>query len=125
MHPGDGSGPGILHVLGNAVFGDETSFDVALNGPDPGTGYSQLSLSDEIDLGGSNLTGDVGFAPTTGESFTIIHSSAPIVGEFFGLPEGGTVRLGNYLFAITYAGGGGHDVVLNPSGVVTPMVSKR
>ncbi len=94
-----------------------------MNGANPGSGYSQLDVSGAVDLGGSNLTGTVGFAPASGESFTIIHSSAPIAGEFFGLAEGATVRLGNYLFTITYAGGGGHDVVLNESAVVTPVVS--
>jgi hypothetical protein len=49
-----------------------------------------------------------------GETFTIIdnqHTSA-VEGTFAGLPEGGRITIGGAVFAISYVGGTGNDVVL-------------
>jgi autotransporter-associated beta strand protein len=55
-----------------------------------------------------------GFVPPIGAQFTIVHnlSSSAIIGTFAGLPEGSTFAVGDLTFQITYAGGGGNDVVV-------------
>jgi autotransporter-associated beta strand protein len=49
-----------------------------------------------------------------GFQFTIIEntSSNPTIGTFNGVPEGSQIAVGNNLFAISYLGGNGNDVVL-------------
>src|SRR5262249_18589891 len=119
-----GAGSGILNVLGNVVLSDETTFVVALNGAAAGSGYDQLKVTGTVDLHGSMLSPSLGFAPAGGATFTIITSTAPIVGTVAGLPEGTALTIGNRTFTITYAGGGGHDVVLTEAGTVpAPTVS--
>ena len=83
-----------------------------MNGAVAGTGYSQLNVSGSVDLGGGALDASLGFTPANGEQFTIIKSTAPIVGAFGGFPEGSTVTINNTSFTISYHGGDGDDVVL-------------
>ena len=83
--------------------------------PTAGTGYSQLNVSGQVDLGGSDFDASLGFTPAAGEQFTIIKSTVPIVGTFVGLPEGASLTIGNTPFTISYVGGDGDDVVLTQS----------
>jgi autotransporter-associated beta strand protein len=112
-----GTGSGILHVDGNVVLDPSAKFAVALDGPAPGTGYGQLSASGSVNLNGSTLDATLGFSPSA-QTFTIIRSTAPIIGTFRGLSEGATLFIGGLLFKITYAGGKGDDVVLTHIGPV-------
>lgn len=63
------------------------------------------------------------FDGTTGVSYTIIRndSSSPVLGEFVGLPEGGSFTLRGQTYFITYQGGDGNDVVLHAGAV--PLIS--
>jgi autotransporter-associated beta strand protein len=124
VSPGDMPDPGILNVDGDVQFvavGNDTGqgsiYNVVLNGPTAGAGYSQLNVSGQVDLGGSDFNATLGFTPTAGEQFTIIKSTVPIVGTFGGLPEGASLTIGNTPFTISYIGGDGNDVVLTAAAV--------
>ena len=69
-------------------------------------------MSGTVNLAACALNPILGFASAIGETFTIIKSTAPVVGTFMGLSEGASFMIGNVPFTITYAGGGGDDVVL-------------
>ncbi len=132
VSPGDGSAPGILTVQGPADFagnfddeeGQEFStFAVQLNGATPGDGYSQLNVAGAVDLAEVSLDPSLGFTPASAEQFTIIKSTAPIVGTFQGLSEGAALTIGNTSFTISYHGGDGDDVVLTQGTAAAPVVT--
>ena len=71
-----------------------------------------LNVNGPLNLSGA-LTVKTAAAVSTGERFTLIHSTGSgAVGTFAGLAEGATVAAGGAKFQITYHGGAGHDVVL-------------
>ena len=130
VSPGDGPDPGILNARGDVQFvavandsGQGSTYSVVLNGPTAGTGYSQLNVSGQVDLGGSVFNPTLGFTPADGEQFTIIKSTAPIVGTFASLPEGASFMIDDSPFTITYAGGDGDDVVLTQAVASAPTVT--
>jgi autotransporter-associated beta strand protein len=127
--PGD-TGPGILNADGDVQFvavdndsGQGSIYFVDLIGPTAGPGYSQLNVTGQVDLGGSDFIPALGFTPTAGEQFTIIKSTVPIVGTFGGLPEGASLTIGNTPFTISYVGGDGNDVVLTAGVAPAPVVA--
>jgi IPT/TIG domain len=122
LSPGDGSAPGILNIQGGVDLSEgDFAYDVTLTGPSAGSGYSQLNVNGPVDLGGSEFNATLGFTPSAGEQFTILKSTAPIVGTFDRLPEGSTLTIGNTPFTISYVGGDGNDVVLTAA--VTPAAT--
>jgi len=79
--------------------------------------HDRLAVTGIVNLGGTlSLEGDFG---PVGVPLTILDNqgTAPIVGNFLGLPEGSTFSSGGSQFQITYAGGTGNDVVVS---VVVP-----
>jgi len=121
ISPGDSATvTGVLTAEGSVTLHPGSTFSFAINGATAGTGYSQLDATGSVNLGGSTLTGSFGFTPAAGETFTIIKSTAPIVGTFYGLPEGASVTRGGVAFTISYAGGSsGDDVVLTSGAAKT------
>jgi hypothetical protein len=120
ISPGDGAtASGILTADGNVTLDSGSTFNVALNGATAGTGYDQLNVTGSVNLGGSALVATLGFTPTAGETFSIIKSTAPIVGTFKGLSEGASVTIGGIPFEISYAADGGDAAVLTPSNATT------
>jgi autotransporter-associated beta strand protein len=119
-----GLSPGILGCS-DATFSSNTTFHVELNGPTPGIGYDQLSANN-VNLAGT-LDIALGFTPGPNDSFIVINNlgSAPIAGTFNGLPEGGSLVVGQTEFRITYTGGSGsNDVVLaSVSAPTVPTIS--
>jgi len=112
--PGTGNLPGILTVSVDARFFGG-AFKVDLDGVTPGTEYGQLEVEGVVDLGtATQLFLELGFAPTPGQSFTIIRNreNDPVVGHFFGLPEGAEFKFEGFTWKITYTGGTGNDVVV-------------
>jgi hypothetical protein len=109
-----GSSPGRLTVNGDATFG---GFVAELNGLTAGTQYDQLVVNGAVTLSGT-LTASLGFGPAFGGGFMIIDNAGtgPINGTFAG---GSTQTIGGVLFAISYTGGTGNDVVLTPVAQVT------
>ncbi len=112
--PGSGSAPGVLTSVGGATLAGGI-FRVDLDGPTLGSGYGQLLTSGGVSITSSltRLELDLTFAPTVGQSFTIINAAAPTQGTFRDLPEGATFSAHGYAFSITYKGGtDGNDVVI-------------
>jgi len=106
--------------------------EIDLDGLIGGTEYDQLFVNGFVDLNsdlglGGMLDIDLGFAPTIGDSFTLLANDGTdaILGYFFDLLEGSqfTEAFGSSLFKfeITYMGGTGNDIVLNMLGIVKPV----
>ncbi|MDQ2919857.1 MAG: autotransporter-associated beta strand repeat-containing protein, partial [Verrucomicrobiota bacterium] len=109
-----GASPGILHVAGNLTLAMGSTYLVQLNGLTLGSQYDQTSVIGTVSLNGATLSLSLAFVPAIGAAFAIIDndSTDAINGTFNGLPEGSTVAAGGQLFAITYAGGDGNDVIV-------------
>jgi len=121
-----GQSPGILTINGIFSFSDNSTFDVEIGGTSPGSNnnnHDQLDITGTVTTGNNvslNTTSWLGFAPSNGDSFTIINNDAsdPVSGTFSGLAEGATISnfLGSGLDAtITYVGGDGNDAVISVS----------
>jgi hypothetical protein len=103
INPGTPPATGILSVHENVTINAPTTFKVALQGADPGTGFDQLAVTGTADITGSNLSASLsGFAPASGETFPIITSTAAIVGTFNNLNEGASLAIGGIPFTISY-----------------------
>ncbi len=114
INPGTAPATGILNVQGDVTMDDQATFQVALQGPDAGTGYDQLAVAGTADITGSALVASVSsFTPIKHEMFTILTSTAPTIGTFAGLPEGAALVIDQVPFTISYVGGSsGDDIVL-------------
>ena len=123
VSPGDNA-PGILSAQGSATIDAASTFKVALNGATAGTGYSQLDVKGSVSLATGTLSASLGFTPTSGENFTIIQCTAPIVGTFAGLPQGASVTIGEVRLTINYDADGGDAVVLTQAATTsTPTLT--
>jgi hypothetical protein len=94
------------------------NLDLDLQDPEPGTQSDNLEVGHAVRLGGAlNLTALAGF---NGDTFVLVSNRGgnDVAGLFAGLPEGTVVAVGGRRFQITYRGGDGHDVVLQPVGQV-------
>ena len=111
---GPGASPGILQVNGGVTLHAGSTLLVELDGPSPGTGHDQLSVTGPVTLDNVTLGGTLAFTPLLGEVVTILDNDGtdPISGTFGGLPQGSAFALGGYFFTISYTGGSGNDVVL-------------
>jgi hypothetical protein len=110
-----GDRPGVLTASGAVSLNGPTMLSIIVNGPDAGTGYSQLAIAGSIDLGGSTLSLNLGFTPPVGSSFEILTNTGamPISGTFQGLDDGTVFTQDSYQFQITYRGGvSGNGVVV-------------
>ncbi|MCA9263960.1 MAG: PEP-CTERM sorting domain-containing protein [Planctomycetales bacterium] len=104
-----GHSPGTMLITGNYSLSSGDLF-MELDGLTAGTEYDQLIVTGDVSLAG-DLTLDVGFAPSLGDSFTIIdNQGANAIGGIF--TQGSAISAGGYDFAINYMGGDGNDVVL-------------
>src|SRR5262249_31142068 len=81
-----------------------SSFDVQLDGPDPGAGYDRLDVTGTVILNGATLIASLGFSPAPGERFVIISNDGTdrVSGTFAGLPQGAVLRIGGVAFRIDY-----------------------
>ncbi len=126
-----GTSPGVL-TNASIDFASDSTFSLEIGGTTPGTGagkHDQLVITSStagavmIDSGavlsmtafdnGSSTT----FVPSAGDTFVIIDNSgtSSVVGNFFGLVQGGHISnfIGSGLRAyISYTGGDGNDVVI-------------
>ncbi len=111
LHPASGgtSASGLL-VQGNVLLEAGSSFEADIRGS--GTNqYDHLTATGTIDLsnGRTTLTVTGGANSAEGDTFTILHSSAGIVGTFGGLPDGTVFTVDHKIFRINYTT---NDVVL-------------
>ena len=128
LHPG--GSPGIL-ASGSLTMSPGFSFDVSLDGPAAGTGYSQLDVTGAVDLGGATLGATLGYAPAwysgggPPDLLTIIKNDGTdaVTGQFDGLAQMSAFDLlyngTAYRAMISYEGdydlgtlAGGNDVVV-------------
>ncbi len=99
-----------------------------IGGPNPGTGFDQITVSGSVGLDGQlSLELMNGFTPNVGDTFTILNNQGPnaVSGTFDGLPEGSDLLAGGYLFKISYVGGNGQDITLTDVGSVTPATLQQ
>lgn len=115
-----GLSPGCLNS-GNVSYTGGTH-EVELGGTTECTGYDQLVVTGTVDLGSAttlstSLYGD--FKPAAGNQFIIIKNdgSDAVTGTFANLAQGATFTVSGYVFAISYTGGDGNDVVLTVQSV--------
>jgi autotransporter-associated beta strand protein len=106
------NGPAILHAT-TVTMTAASTLAIQLNGPAAGTGYDQLDAA-AATLGGATLNLQLDYAPTIGQTFTIVENAT---GTFAGLPEGHLFMLNGLAMRITYQGGAGSDVELEVIGV--------
>ena len=111
------SGPGKLTINNNLTLSSGATFSVDINSATPATGYDQVFDTGTVTLGGAALSLTLGYAPTAGQTYTIIdNDGAEAPGAFNGISQGGTVTATYnsivYSFTVSYTGGTGNDVVL-------------
>jgi len=116
-----GGSAGIL-TCSNVTLSSLTSFQIELNGINPGSGYDQLSVTGGVTLSNASFGATLGFPSAISNSFMIIQNDGAdaVTNTFNGLPEGATVSISGTPFRITYAGGTGNDVVLTQLAPVPP-----
>ncbi|MBK9180828.1 MAG: cell wall-binding repeat-containing protein [Acidimicrobiales bacterium] len=105
---------GILRATGNYDQQVGATFEVDVNGATPGTEHDQLRVDGAVNLAGPLKV--VG-TPAAGTTFVIVNktSAGAVTGTFQNLAEGATLTsTTGAVFKITYKGGDGNDVVLNP-----------
>jgi hypothetical protein len=114
--PGIGSTKAAVFSVGTLSMAAQSGFQIDIQGPDPGVGYSQLVSAGAVDLGGSNLNLALNYVPKVTDSFVILKSSGPLTGTFQGLPEGSILRFPNGPLQIHYINGpsGGEVVLTHP-----------
>lgn len=116
LSPGANFGANVGKLTsGDLLFNSSSYLIVTLNGAGPGTGYDQAKVNGTVTINsGAGLLPTLGFAPTTGQTFTIVDNDGTdaIVGTFNGLPEGATFSMNASEFSISYVGGTGNDIVL-------------
>jgi autotransporter-associated beta strand protein len=112
-----GTSAGTLHS-GALAWNAATNFAVELQTPAAGTGHDQLRVTGTVNLGGATLNAIVlaGFAATPADTFLILENDGAdaIVGTFAGLPQNATFSAAGKTFRISYTGGTGNDVTLQP-----------
>lgn len=130
-----GSSPGLITVDGDAVLAAGETFEVEIDGTEPGDGagkHDQLSATGSVVIeAGVELliTALNSFTPVAGQEFTIISRTGGS-GTFNGLAEGATVStdfLGSGLTAtISYAGGASNqDVVVTVQQVAATIAGRH
>ena len=94
-------GPASMSVSDVATFNNVSTFFVALNGTGAGQ-YTQLVDTkpggNPVDLGGSTLSVSLGYAPTAGDTFTIISAPGGITGQFANIADGQILTVNNVNF---------------------------
>jgi titin len=113
LSPGINSGQTGTLTATSVTLPSGSTFNVQANGTGAGSGYSQLVTSGTVNLTGSTLNFTLGFTPSIGAVFTMIHSTGgPIIGTFKNLPQNATFVVNGMTFQINYSGGAGNDVVV-------------
>lgn len=121
--------PGLLAAVvpvtlrsGNLVLAGVT-FAPLLSGT-PGGAADRVAVTGSVNLTGAALAVTrVGAAVPAGLPRVLISNDGtdPVVGTFAGLPQGALVTVAGQMFAISYTGGDGNDVVLTLPGSSTTL----
>lgn len=101
--------------VGSLTMNSSTTFQVTLNGAGAGQ-FDVLTVDNRVTLlSGSNLSLQLNFTPSPGQSFTILNvlSSNHIIGQFSNAPDGGMIVTNGESFLVNYEGGDGNDLTLS------------
>jgi autotransporter-associated beta strand protein len=115
-----GNSAGDLTSTGTVAFAAGSTFLLELNGLIAGVEHDQLTLdiTAALNLLGGNVILTLGFAPTVGNTFTIVenNSATAITGTFSNLTNNGSILASfsgtQYEFRANYQGGDGNDLTL-------------
>ena len=122
VEPGVAGATGILNSA-TATLSSGSTFAVLLDGTTAGTGYDELNITGTASLGNSTLDLSLGsnFAAsaTIGARYVIVSTTQGVSGTFSGLASGDTFNADGDEFTISYANGGGKNVVLTYDGPST------
>ena len=122
-----GNSPACVTIAGSFTSTNTDNLVMDIAYPSVCSGYTQLSISGTINLGGINLDIQLyGYIPQPGDEFVIIknNSGLPVTGQF---DQGATAFTMNHLgadvtFILEYNVGAGNDVVLKVTSVEFPAV---
>lgn len=119
MRLGAGNHPGLAALLeaGRLLLTSNVTVEVDLLGGTPGTGHDQFRIAPTnlpVNLNNARLQVNLGYNPPPGTAHRIIDNTGinSILNTFAALSEGALLTNQGVVFAITYAGGDGNDVVL-------------
>ena len=121
--PGVSPGP---FTVGSLSLATDSTFQEQLGGTTAGTLYAQTVIAAQATVTLNNpalsISLTAGFLPAAGQQFTIIKNQggSAVAGTF---SQGSTLTSNGYVFAINYAGGAGHDVVLTVLGQTSTMLT--
>ena len=111
-----GNSAGTLTVNGDLTMASGSTLVVEINGTTAGTSYDQVIVNGTVDVSGATLSVTHGYAPGSGDSYTIIVNDAAdaVTGNFSGVSEGSTLIAGGNSTQLTtsYIGGTGNDLTL-------------
>lgn len=116
-----GATPGILSTVGDVAFVATSTYRVEIQGLVPGTGYDQLNVTGNANLGGATLTiATFTTVAPSGTTFIIVAATGSRSGTFAGLPDNTTFTgPNNQRFRINY---GSNNVTLTTVGTSTPIL---
>ena len=110
-----GTSPGVLNS-GALSMTSGSTLSIELNGTTVGSEYDRLNVTGAVDITGATLSlGGTYNAGQTNDLFTILLNDGgdSIIGTFANLAEGATATsLSGQVFAVSYIGGDGNDIVL-------------
>ncbi|MEO6044243.1 MAG: hypothetical protein ABIQ47_10030 [Tepidiformaceae bacterium] len=111
------------------LLAQDVEVDYEIGGPVPGTGFTQLVTTDQVDIAGARLSLDFGsYVPAPGQSFTLVKGFT--TGTFRNiaddrtLAEGALFTASGMQFKISY-NGAANDVVITRQGDSPPVKFKR
>ncbi len=97
---------------------------LTINGTVVNTLYDQLNIIGSLDVTGCRLALNGSLIPAAGSSYTLINNDGgdAIIGTFVGLPQGTIFSFNGIAMRISYTGGSGNDVTIEPSNTA-PTIS--
>jgi autotransporter-associated beta strand protein len=114
--PGEAPGQSYGRLRSGSIsFAANTKFEVELNGESVNDS-DRLAVTGTVELLDAELELKLPATLPADASWTIIDNDGkdPVVGTFFGRPEGRELSLGGNRYRLTYRGGDGNDVVIEP-----------
>lgn len=110
-----GNSPANVMYAGSVEIGASATSHFEIGGLLPGEQYDRLTIAGSIFLDGQlDIALINSFLPQAGQQFTLIDNlgSGDIQGHFMNLGEGASFTSGGQLWAISYQGGDGNNLVL-------------
>jgi autotransporter-associated beta strand protein len=118
-HVAPGASPGNLTSGNLSFFSPASLLRIEIHGTNAGVNYDQADVIGSVLLMGGTLDIAMNFPGAVSNQYVIVNNDGadPVNGTFTALPEGGTVTNAGVVFAISYHGGDGNDIVLTQQNV--------